>query len=148
MSEEEGLSWGDDDPTAVASPASATGASVKRKRTGGTLADDDFAAADPDDEGIPGRLSASLVLVFLGILGGIYLLYTAGWIVAELNNPVDLDQPFSETLYTIGKVLAVIAPASWFAATLVLERRAIQRLVWLVIGVMVLVPWPFLVGGS
>ena len=150
MTEEEGLSWGDDDPTAVATPASRAGVSVKRKKPARASATDDGETGDSkvDPDAVPERLSASLVLVFLGILGGIYLLYTAGWIVAELNNPTDLPQLWSKVLYTAGNVLAVLAPAAWFTAAMLLERRPIQRLVWLVIGVMVLVPWPFLVGRS
>jgi hypothetical protein len=46
--------------------------------------------------------------------------------------------------------LAVCAPLLWFATTLLLTQRspAWVRIVWLVAGVVLLVPWPFIMIGT
>ncbi|WP_066516503.1 hypothetical protein [Curtobacterium ammoniigenes] len=94
----------------------------------------------------PERPAGSGSLVGMGVLGGIYLLYTVAWLVSASVLPVAggtaLSALFAEGL----RVLAIMAPAFWFVATLwfgqTISVRA--RFVWLVVGVVVLFPWPFL----
>jgi hypothetical protein len=50
-------------------------------------------------------------------------------------------------MWQFGEFLAMVAPALWFAAVLTLtpedsRRRGLARMVALLIGVLVLVPWP------
>ncbi|WP_382307183.1 hypothetical protein [Herbiconiux sp. UC225_62] len=91
---------------------------------------------------------SSPALIGMGILGGVYLLYTIGWIVSFSRYQTPLTVDFSVVSYRITQTLAIAATPLWFVATLLLtQTKDIRfRFLWLVIGVLVLVPWPFLMG--
>ena len=105
---------------------------------------DDVAPADADAARQPG--SAELVL--LGVFGGVYLLYSVGWILtATAFGALGGDDPVAGFMFTLGLWLAVLAPAFWFAMAFTATRgRPRVRLVWLLIGAIVLVPLPFVLG--
>jgi hypothetical protein len=100
-----------------------------------------------DDEDAPTGTS-SVVLVVLGILGGVYLLYTIGWFVSWQRFVYVATTPFDQIAFGAQQVLAVLAAPVWFAVTVLLTRdhRPAARLLWLVIGAIVLIPWPFTLG--
>jgi hypothetical protein len=89
--------------------------------------------------------------VTYGILAGIFLLYTIGWLIAAqraTGAPTDI---VGGAMFTVGLWFAVLSPALWVAATFWVTRDAASariRLIALAVGVLVLVPWPFLVGGN
>ncbi|SDZ43069.1 hypothetical protein [Herbiconiux ginsengi] len=91
---------------------------------------------------------SSPALIGMGILGGVYLLYTIGWIVSFSRYQTPLTVDFSVVSYRITLALAIAATPLWFVGTLLLtQAKDIRfRFLWLVIGVLVLVPWPFLMG--
>lgn len=116
-----------------------------------TLASGDAPARDGQgDADAPGDFATSSVaLVGVGILAGIYLLYTIGWFlgVTRLGNP--LADPLGRTLFGLGGWLAVAAPLVWFGTTYVLTGdRPRLRLIWLLIGVVLLAPLPFISGAG
>jgi hypothetical protein len=98
-------------------------------------------------------------LITLGILGGVYALWTIGWIVGGLRVHgvagflVSSDGSASP-LWTAGNLvavwLAVLAPAIWFGTVVWLTRggRAWLRLLFLIVGAILLVPWPFIMVGA
>jgi hypothetical protein len=90
----------------------------------------------------------SVLLILYGVLGGIYLLYTIGWAIAVLRSTLSLPNLFGEIMYQFGEFLAIIAPALWLGAVVLLThgRRPIVRTLWLVAGILVLAPWPFILG--
>jgi hypothetical protein len=105
------------------------------------------AAVDADDaELTPGTSGA--VLVSLGILGGIYLLYTIGWFVSWQRFVYTDPNVLELAAFRIQQVLAVLAPPLWFVVTLLFtrDRKPAVRLVWLLIGALLLVPWSFTFG--
>jgi hypothetical protein len=122
------LSWGGDaDPTHVDAPEPVP--------TG---------AAHPSP--VPG--TGSLLLVGYGVFAGLYLLYTIGWFAAVLRNTLTLSGLIPEIMYQFGEFLAIVAPALWLGTTLLLTRGRgpLVRVLWLVAGLIVLIPWPMLVG--
>lgn len=131
--------WSEPDPTHIA--AKETGDS------GDGFAEDQIAEDEIEEDALKPQLG-SAALVTLGILAGIYLLYTLGWLVAVLRNPLVLSDPFASILNQSGGVLAVAAAPLWFIVTLLLGRNAAVRvrLFWLGAGVVALAPWPFVLG--
>ncbi|QEE60912.1 hypothetical protein FVA74_04440 [Salinibacterium sp. dk2585] len=123
-SDDDALSWGDDDPSHVAGP------STKAPRQA---------------SGEPVRAS-SAILVAYGVIAGIFLIYSVGWFIAVERD--DFTQPglFAEIMFQLGEFLAIASPLLWMAAVLVLVARPSHRLAWLGLGVLVLVPWPFVMG--
>jgi hypothetical protein len=94
---------------------------------------------------------SSAALITLGIIGGIYLLYTIGWAIVVARTTVTffpLDSLFLEVCFRIGQFLSIAAAPLWFVSTLLLtQKRAWRsRLGWLLLGAFVLVPWPFIQG--
>jgi hypothetical protein len=89
-------------------------------------------------------------LVGFGVLGGIYLLYTVAWLISASLLPVDSGSSVSAAASEVLRVLAIMAPALWFVATLWLGQGSRNRtkFIWLVVGAVVLVPWPFIMTRS
>lgn len=182
--DDDALSWdGDDDPTldtGLATPvADEQAAHARVGDTGATpaagvpapalpagftavgRASDTVGRVDVDGGASPAGDAAPLgnaALIALGILGGVYALWTFGWLIGGLRVHgvagflVSSDGSASP-LWTAGNLvalwLAVLAPAIWFGTVLWLTRgrRAWLRWLLLAVGVVLLVPWPFIMVG-
>lgn len=94
--------------------------------------------------------TGSFLLVSYGIIAGAYLIYTIGWIapIVTHERPSNPDL-LGEFMVRLAQVLAIGAPAIWYGATLLLTRgrRPIVRLLCLLGGLVVLLPWPYLLLG-
>ncbi|MET4781640.1 hypothetical protein [Glaciihabitans sp. UYNi722] len=128
--DDEALSWGGEkDPTHVDSPQPAE--------------------PEPSDgaEEVQPALS-SVALVTFGVFGGIFLLYVVGWIIAVQRMAGSLGNPFFDFMNRLGEVLAIASPAAWFVGVLFLTRecRTFVRVLWLLLGIVILVPLPFILG--
>lgn len=90
------------------------------------------------------------MLLLAGIVGGIYLLYTIGWIIGGFRLQVGALFLVPTVMYQVGIWAAVLAPALWFTAVWLLTRQSAswQRILWLLGGVALLVPWPFVMTGA
>lgn len=93
--------------------------------------------------------------MLLGVLGGLYLLYTWAWFVIA-DAYAGVNDAAAGASGTIGSVLqqivfwvAPLAPITWFlSAYLATKKRSGSRFViTLVIGAIVLLPLPILFGG-
>lgn len=165
--DDDALSWqGDDDPTLDVGanpvderdPAPSAPAAERPALPDGYQAvgrgSDDVGRIEADGTVTPAGAHAPLgsaALITLGILGGVYLLYTIGWVIGALR--LDTVAPMlivSPAAYVPAFWLAVLAPALWFAVTLWLTRGAAAwvRLVWLIGGAALLIPWPFIMIGA
>jgi len=89
------------------------------------------------------------MLLTLGIVGGIYLLYSVGWVVGGLRLKPLANLIVADAMYVPWFILAVAAPALWFLAVWVLTRAKAGwiRIALLLVGVVLLVPWPFVTVG-
>lgn len=160
--DDDALSWGDDDPTLD------TGASPRRvdaesadtalpdgfravgkgsETVGPTTSDGTVAAEEDATESAP---MSNAALVGIGILGGVYLLFTIGWFIggSRLQTVAPL-LLISDVAFVPFFWMSVLAPAIWFGTTLLLTRAVPTwlRFVWLAAGALLLVPWPFVMIG-
>lgn len=105
----------------------------------------DTASREDEPQGL-----GTVSLVMFGILGGVYLLYTIGWIIGGVGMQAPVMFTLPAFLYQTALWLAVLAPALWFVAVVVMTRGAKEwvRIVWLLAGAALLVPWPFVVSGG
>lgn len=89
-------------------------------------------------------------LVTLGVLGGVYALYVIGWLIGGLRLQGAATYLVFDVMYQGSLWLAVLAPVLWFATTFLLTRRSRPwvRLTWLAAGVVLLLPWPFVMIGA
>lgn len=150
--DDEALTWaGDPEPVEAPGAKSRSGAGVEPAVAGGwkVVGKPGRIATAPEDHR-PGQLS-SVALVAYGTLAGIYLLYTIGWLVAAQRTtgaPADI---VGGAMFTVGLWFAVLSPALWTAATFWVTRESSpvrSRLLALAVGVLVLAPWPFIVGAN
>jgi hypothetical protein len=135
-SDDEALSWaGDRDATHVDAPV------APRPVTEPPVED------VAEDEALPAATS-SILLITLGILGGVYLLFTVGWIVSLQRFLYFATTPLEQVAFSAQQYLAVIATPLWFVVSLLMTRgrKPPVRLVWLIVGMVLLVPWSFVLG--
>ena len=128
--DEEALSWsGETDPTHVAAP----GPAAATRQLAGDL-DARADAANP------------VLLVVMGILAGVYLLYAIGWGVHAFTTPARAVGIFPVIMYQLGEFFSIASPFLWAAAVWLLTKKPGWRLLWLFVGVLVLAPWPLVLG--
>lgn len=154
--DDDALRWdGDDDPTlapgwkVVGAPATGADDAVD----GAGEASDPHEASDSNEASdrvepaaTARRQTGSVELVVLGVLGGVYLLYTLGWLATVVRTDAPGTSIVGDFMYVLGLWLAVLAPACWFGLVFALTRKSAARLTWLVVGAVVLVPLPFVLG--
>lgn len=89
-------------------------------------------------------------LVGLGVFGGIYLLYAIGWIIGGARLWVFAVSSVPVPFFAASLGLAVAAPVLWFATAYLLTRasRTWVWMLWLLAGVVLLLPWPLLTVGT
>lgn len=154
--DDEALSWGDDDPTLHKGRPAA-------EESAEPALPDGFTAVGKGSDAV-GRIEADGTVVMpgkkkplgngmlltLGVLAGVYLLYTAGWIVGGLRLRQFSDFLVSPIAYVPAFILTIGAPAIWYLASFVLTRHSATwvRLSWLLAGALLLIPWPFIMVGA
>lgn len=154
--EEDGLSWDGDerhDQTSLPRGWKAVGKGSEDVPTDAqpvTVADAESTPSQPSDADEADSGLSTAALLGLGALGGVYLLYTIGWIIGGLRMQDLARLIVSDAMYVPWFVLAVAAPALWFLTTWVLTRgRATwMRMLVLLAGAVLLVPWPFVMMGA
>ena len=139
---QDGLSWGGEtDPSHVDGPQAVTPLS-RPAHTPST---------QPATQLAEKTQTPAALLITYGILGGAYLIYTLGWVVAvtRLNGVRGASSELlSEIMFQFGEFLAIASPALWFAAVFALtrSRKPIVRLLWILVGLVPVLPWPFVLG--
>lgn len=89
-------------------------------------------------------------LIALGILGGVYLIYAIGWAIGGLRLQGRAAYLVTDVMYQGSFWLAVLAPILWFATVFLLTMgsKPWVRFAWLIAGVALLLPWPFILIGA
>lgn len=142
--DDEALRWAGDD---------ARGQSAPRLRA----ASEEAAASGPpevaSDAAVAPRRSGAdtALLVATGVFAGIYLALAVGWILSVQLIASPYYELFGEIMWQFGEFLAMVAAVLWFGVVFVLTpdgtpRRGLRRFLGLGVGVLVLLPWPFLLG--
>jgi hypothetical protein len=150
--DEEALTWaGGRDPSHYETPE-AKPAKPPRPSRGAkpavTGADGDPDDGGPDDAADDRPATSAVVLICLGILVGIYALYTLGWFASWQRLLYADPDELEFQAFHVQQVLAILAAPLWFGAAIYFTRgrRPATRLLWLVIGALVLIPWSFTFG--
>lgn len=151
---DDALSWDGDDSVTRGKPALPDGWKAVGKGSESIARPEESTVAvegedsDATDSSEPAGLSTAMLLS-AGVLGGIYLLFSIGWVVGGLRLKPLANLIVADAMYVPWFVLAVAAPALWFLTTWVLTRGKASwiRLALLFLGVLLLVPWPFVTVG-
>lgn len=134
--DEEALSWG---------PASSDASYVESPVADSSAAPAD--EADDDDDELPDGVMSSGMLVAHGVFGAVFLLFTIAWLKSIGGVQPSFDSQLASAMWKIGTWLAVAGPAIWFVGTILLvpTRASRARVLSFVVGVVILLPWPFLI---
>jgi len=162
--DDDALGWaGDDDPTLV---SGRTGKTAEPAASAPVSTGSSSSTAAPTDDlpegwavtGSPGgyvdspaekAAMSSPALIGLGILAGVYLLYTIGWFIGVGRLETSLADPLAQFMFSLGTWLAIAAPAVWFASAFWLTRgKPRLRWTWLILGAILLAPLPFIAGSG
>jgi len=136
--DDEALSWaGETDPTHVAAPKSVTDAAAAERSASGS--------ASKDPAGDSSAPTNPVLLIAFGILAGVYLLYAIGWGFHAFTTSVPVAGIFPIIMYQFGEFLAIASPFLWAIAVWLILKKPVWRVLWLLIGVVLLAPWPFIV---
>lgn len=172
--DDDAYTWdGDDDPTLdrgetgepdeePETPAASTPAELPKGFTAVGKGSDALASADapqsaasdastaPETAVDERRPMGNGALIAFGVLGGVYALYAIGWLIGGLRLQGRAQYLVLDVMYQGSLWLAVLAPLLWFATTLLLTRvsRTWVRFAWLGAGVVLLLPWPFVMIGA
>jgi len=162
--DDDALNWaGDDDPTLAPGDDGRAAPNATSLPEGWTIPHQSVSANPPATTGQTtdagtsksdttepdGAAPSSVALVGMGILAGMYLLYTIGWFIGVARSAVPVSDPVAEFMFSLGAWLAVAAPPVWFGVTCWLTKgHQRARLAWLLIGVVVLAPLPFIIGSG
>lgn len=89
-------------------------------------------------------------LITFGILGGAYLIYAIGWVIGGLRLQGRSAYLVTDVMYQGSFWLAVLAPILWFTTVFLLTMgsKLWVRLAWLIGGIALLLPWPFILIGA
>ncbi len=137
--DDKALSWDEvSDPTHVATPGIEPATRIEPTPT-----------AEPVAAPVTATTS-SFLLVSYGILGGVVLLYTIGWVLGIRQVVFASNDTLSGIAGFVAQVLAVAAPAIWFGGGFLLTRGAkpIVRLLVLLLGLIAALPLPFVLLGA
>ncbi|MGO1435259.1 MAG: hypothetical protein ACTJFR_01750 [Canibacter sp.] len=114
----------------------------------------DAGAAGPTE--VRAAQVSNAAVVLLGVFGGLYLLYTWGWFtIVQVYQNLNLINASASG--AVGGVLQYVlfwiiplAPALWFLCTLWMTwgKPTKYLALWLVLGTIVLMPLPLLLGGG
>lgn len=165
--DDDALSWdGDDDPTLDPGKAENAPRPDAARRRPAARAAAPATAAEPLPDGFTavGRGSEKVAvaapepepmgnaaLVGVGMIAAAFILFAVGWLIVSfrLQAVADVLPVPLPTLIAI-TLAAAAAPLIWFGSVYALTRRSRTwvRFTWLIVGVVLLVPWPFLGTGA
>ncbi|MDE0545625.1 DNA polymerase III subunit gamma/tau [Microbacterium sp. C7(2022)] len=166
---DDALRWdGDDDPTldaaaatapvgpagevppAVEAPLADNVHPAKSVSAGAAEERENHAVTSTSHEAAAQAPLGNAALVTLGVVGGAYALYTVGWVIGGLRLQGVAQYLVADVMFVGSLWLAVMAPALWFGTTFVLTRNTATwiRILCLVAGLALLVPWPFVMIGA
>ena len=152
LESEEALSWdGERDASHVAGPVPVRAKPVRQRKSAkgaSTGSATESSATDDAAVEVAPAPTSSFLLVTYGIVAGVYGLYTVGWITTVLRGGGTMSTILGEVMFQFGEFLAIASAPLWFASAFYLTRgsRPVVRLAWLIAGLVLLVPIPFVLG--
>jgi hypothetical protein len=102
-------------------------------------------SGDSAAETVRSSVGDQVALFATGILAGVYLLFSIAWLITALRDPIKIADPLGNAMFVIGLWMAVAAGPVVFVAALIAgrNRHSAVRLILLVAGALVLLPWPY-----
>ena len=94
----------------------------------------------------PARGLSARQRLTLAALGGIYMGVTVAWLFAAQANQIIVDDRFQQAMMSFGGFFAIVSAPLYYFTTMVLVRNWLGRLATLLLGLIVLFPFPLFWG--
>lgn len=106
------------------------------------------AAAPPAEPSAPRSRRDTALIAAYGVFAGVYLVFTVLWLLGVQYVRGNDSTLFAAIMFQFGEFLAIVSCPIWFGAVwyLTTGSRPLVRILWLIAGVALLVPWPFFLG--
>jgi hypothetical protein len=90
--------------------------------------------------------SANVELIVTAAFAAVYVLITVAWLIVALRNPLAIADPLGNAMFTLGLWAAVVAGPLVCGGVVVLGKHLslARKSVLFVLGILVLIPWPYL----
>jgi hypothetical protein len=90
--------------------------------------------------------SANVELIVTAAFAAAYLLVTVAWLIVALRNPLAIADPVGNAMFIVGLWAAVAAGPLVCGGVIVLAKHLslARRSVLFILGIVVLIPWPYL----
>jgi biotin carboxyl carrier protein len=139
------IETGFDTPTASATQPAAAGSATQPATAG--------SATQPATAGSatqPAATNANVELIVTAVFAACYLLITVAWLIVALRNPLAIADPVGNAMFTVGLWAAVAAGPLVCAGIVVLAKHLslLKQSLLFVLGILVLIPWPYLAWAS
>ena len=156
--DDDALTWAGDpdrDTTNITwSAPKARKSSTSRSSSGGVAA-----VSRPKNDGFdtptasatqPAATNANVELIVTAVFAACYLLITVAWLIVALRNPLAIADPVGNAMFTVGLWAAVAAGPLVCAGIVVLAKHLslLKQSLLFVLGILVLIPWPYLAWAS
>jgi hypothetical protein len=98
----------------------------------------------------PAVTNANVELIVTAVFAACYLLITVAWLIVALRNPLAIADPVGNAMFTVGLWAAVAAGPLVCAGIVVLAKHLslLKQSLLFVLGILVLIPWPYLAWAS
>ncbi len=132
-------------PELVQPVVTSAGASAERHPEPSAPAERDEPGTESDADAAHSAPLGNVGLVGIGMVAATFVLFAVGWLIAGFQLR-GLGLPIPDVTLVSLTIAAALAPMVWFVAVLALTRswRTWQRFLLLILGIVLLVPWPFL----
>jgi hypothetical protein len=90
--------------------------------------------------------SANVELIVTAAFAAAYLLVTVAWLIVALRNPLAIADPVGNAMFIVGLWAAVAAGPLACGGVIVLAKHLslARRSALFILGLVVLIPWPYL----
>jgi hypothetical protein len=90
--------------------------------------------------------SANVELIVTAAFAAAYLLVTVAWLIVALRNPLAIADPVGNAMFIVGLWAAVAAGPLACGGVILLGRHLsrARRSALFILGLVVLIPWPYL----
>ena len=98
----------------------------------------------------PATTNANVELIVTAVFAACYLLITVAWLIVALRNPLAIADPVGNAMFTLGLWAAVAAGPLVCGGIVVLAKHLslLKQSMLFVLGILVLIPWPYLAWAS
>lgn len=104
----------------------------------------------PQSGRIETATNANVELIVTALFAACYLLITVAWLIVALRNPLAIADPLGNAMFTVGLWAAVAAGPLVCGGIVVLAKHLslLKQSMLFALGILVLIPWPYLAWAS